>query len=76
MYHDAYEVYELLDKWNHRGPPIPEDVRDLFRRNPDAAKHKFLYGQTLLHKCMEFYGGRQDLVQVFLESYPDVDNSR
>ena len=72
MYLDAYEVYELLDKWNHRGPPITESVRDLFERNPSAARQEFLYGQTLLHKCMDCYGNRDELVSVFLEAYPEA----
>jgi ankyrin repeat protein len=70
VYHDAYEVYDLLDKWNLRGPPLPENIRDLFHRHPDAAKQVFLTGQTLLHKCLEFYSNRMDLVQLFLEANP------
>ena len=67
---DSYAVWELLDIWNHRGPPIAEDVRRLFRRDPDSAKKEFLYGQTLLHRCMDTYGDRVELVKVLLEAYP------
>jgi ankyrin repeat protein len=72
MYYDAYEVHDLLDKWNHRGPPITESVADLFDRNPQAARQEFLFGSTLLHKCMEFYLTRMDLVQLLVATYPDA----
>jgi hypothetical protein len=73
MYHDGFQVYELLDKWNHQGPPNPKDLKDLFDRDPAVARQEFLFGQTLLHKCMEFYSNRLDLVHIFLEAYPGVD---
>jgi len=70
MYHDAYQVYELLDKWNPLGPPKVDQVEDLFQRDPSAALQEFLFGQTLLHKCMEYYSNRLDLVRLFLEAHP------
>jgi ankyrin repeat protein len=72
MYHDGFQVYELLDKWNHQGPPNPKDLKDLFDRDPAVARQEFLFGQTLLHKCMEFYSNRLDLVHIFLEAYPEA----
>jgi ankyrin repeat protein len=70
MYHDAYQVYELLDKWNAQGPPQADQVQALFRRDPASAHQEFLFGQTLLHKCVEYYSNRIDLVNIFLDSYP------
>ena len=72
MYHDAYEIYELLDSWNHRGPPIAENARRLFLSKPDEARRRFLYGQTLLHKCIESYGDKIDLIEVLIEGHPDA----
>lgn len=70
MYHDVYQVYELLDMWNHSGPPDPDAVQDLFVRQPKVAMQQFLYGQTLLHKCVENYSDRLDLITIFLNAYP------
>jgi ankyrin repeat protein len=72
MYHDAFQVYELLDKWNAQGPPQADQVQALFSRDPSSAHQEFLFGQTLLHKCVEYYSNRIDLVQIFLDSYPQA----
>ncbi len=72
MYHDAYQVYELLDKWNPQGPPHPEKVQALFDRNPPVAYQEFLFGQTLLHKCMEHYSNQLELVKVLIDAYPEA----
>lgn len=72
MYHDAYQVYELLDKWNPQGPPEPSKVQALFQRDPAAASQEFLYGQTLLHKCMEHYSNQLELITLLIRTYPDA----
>lgn len=72
MYHDAYQVYELLDKWNPHGPPDVTKVEGLFQRHPSAARQEFLFGQTLLHKCMEHYSNELALVQVLIQWYPEA----
>lgn len=68
-YHDAYQIYELLDK-SHQIPPSPDAMRDLFIRRPSEAKRKFLYGQTLLHKSLECFSHKTDLIDVLLDAYP------
>jgi hypothetical protein len=60
-YHDAYQIYELLDNDNSKnnntgstviiGPNNVNAIKDLFIRLPQESKRTFLYGQTLLHKC-------------------------
>jgi hypothetical protein len=62
-YHDAYQIYELLDNDKNKnnntgctvliGPNNVNAIKDLFIRLPQESKRTFLYGQTLLHKCYE-----------------------
>lgn len=68
-YHDAYQIYELLDK-SYQIPPDPDAMRDLFIRRPSEAKREFVYGQTLLHKSFEFFSHKTDVIDVILEAYP------
>ena len=70
FYHDAYQIYELLDK-SYQIPPDPDAMRDLFIRRPSEAKRKFVYGQTLLHKCFDFFSHQTDVVDVLIEAYPE-----
>lgn len=70
MYHDSYQVYGLLDKWNARGPPDPFQVQMLFGRRPAMARQVFLSGQTLLHKCMEQYGDFLELAVTLANAHP------
>jgi ankyrin repeat protein len=72
MYEDEFQVHGLLDKWNPFGPPTPDGVIALFNQKPTAAEHIFSDGQTLLHKCMQDYSNRMDLVQIFIEAYPEA----
>ena len=37
------------------------------RRQPNK---DFFFGQTLLHKCVEYYSHRKDLIEIFLTAYP------
>ena len=68
VYHDAYEIYELLDAWNHQGPPKAELVQELFQRDATAAQQIFAAsGKTLLHKCLEYYSHELVLVKLFCE---------
>ncbi|CAJ1925885.1 unnamed protein product [Cylindrotheca closterium] len=71
MYQDEYQVYELLDRWNSLGPPKPDGVSTFFAQNPSAAKRVFAHGQTLLHKCLQHYSNHTDLVEIFIESFPE-----
>ena len=68
-YHDAYQIYELLDK-SYQDPPDPDAMRELFNRKPSEAKREFLYGQTLLHKSFEFFSHKADVIDVLLRAYP------
>jgi len=58
-YHDAYQIYELLDNstkyggYDDLGGLDSRAMKELFIRLPFESKRKFLYGQTLLHKCFE-----------------------
>ncbi len=70
-YHDAYQIYELLDK-SHQIPPDPAAMRDLFIRNPSEAKREFVYGQTLLHKSLECFSHTTDVIDVLLQAYPQA----
>ncbi len=70
-YHDSYQIYELLDKSYHV-PPKSNAMRDLFFRRPSEAKRKFLYGQTLLHKCFEHFSNESSVIDVLLEAYPQA----
>ena len=70
FYHDAYQIYELLDK-SYSTSPDPGAMRDLFLRKPSEAKREFVYGQTLLHKSLEFFSHRADVIDVILEAYPE-----
>jgi len=72
MYHDVYQVWELLHRWDHRGPPKTEEVRALFRRDPGAATQRFSYNQTLLHRCVECYPEELDLISILLEGDPEA----
>jgi ankyrin repeat protein len=72
MYHDSHQVYELLDKWNHQGPPNVELMQQLFESKPAEAKRRFLYGQTLLHRAVESFPNRGDVVLCILEAYPEA----
>jgi ankyrin repeat protein len=72
MYEDEFQVHDLLDRWNPFGPPIPDRVIELFNQTPTAAEHIFSDGQTLLHKCMQHYSNRMDLVEIFIEGYPEA----
>lgn len=78
MYVDEYQIYELLDRWNPFGPPVPEEVSNLFRQKPEAARRTFAYGQTMLHKLMQNHSNRLDLAKIFLDAHPEsiskVDN--
>jgi ankyrin repeat protein len=68
-YHDAYQIYEILDK-SYQNPPDPDAMRDLFIRRPSEATREFVYGQTLLHKSFEFFSHKTDVIDVILEAYP------
>ena len=68
-YHDSYQIYELLDK-SYQTPPNPNAMRDLFFRRPSEAKRKFVYGQTLLHKCFEHFSNESRVIDVLLDAYP------
>jgi ankyrin repeat protein len=73
MYSDGYDVFSRLDRWNQiRGPPRTKDVLDLFQRQPAAARHVGLGGRTLVHKCLEFYGGSLLTLLVLVEWYPEA----
>lgn len=68
-YHDAYQIYELLDK-SYEVPPNPDAMRDLFIRRPLEVKREFVYGKTLLHKSFEFFSHKTDIIDVIIEAYP------
>jgi ankyrin repeat protein len=68
-YHDAYQIFELLDK-SYQSPPDANAMQDLFVRRPSEAKREFVYGQTLLHKAFEFFSHKTDVIDVILEAYP------
>jgi ankyrin repeat protein len=68
--YDIYEVSSLLDKFNYNGPPTVVGLRELFFRDPAAARHEGLRGKTLLHLCLEFYASRIDILECFLDSHP------
>lgn len=72
VYHDAYQIYELLDKWNHRGPPLVDDMNRLFETKPQEVQRRFLYGQTLLHRAVESFPTRTDVVLCIFEAYPSA----
>jgi ankyrin repeat protein len=72
VYHDAYQVYELLDRWNHHGPPNVDDMNRLFSTQPDEVKRRFLYGQTLLHRAVESFPTRTDVVLCIWEACPQA----
>lgn len=71
MYQDEFQVYELLDRWNSMGPPKADGVSTFFEQNPSAAKHVFAHGQTFLHKCCQHYSNHADLVEIFMEFFPE-----
>ena len=88
-YRDAFQVYELLDSWNPRGPPTPrllgEWVHRQQRRNNNNNHHRQLggrsnlvicKGRTLLHQCLMHYPDREDLVQILLDAYPEASSIR
>mmetsp|Transcript_3204 Transcript_3204/g.8657 ORF Transcript_3204/g.8657 Transcript_3204/m.8657 type:complete len:445 (+) Transcript_3204:148-1482(+) len=70
FYHDAYQIYELLDE-SHSNCPDPVAMRDLFLRKPLESKREFVYGRTLLHKALEFFSHRADVIDVILKAYPE-----
>mmetsp|Transcript_12166 Transcript_12166/g.25780 ORF Transcript_12166/g.25780 Transcript_12166/m.25780 type:complete len:449 (-) Transcript_12166:1730-3076(-) len=70
-YHDAYQIYEILDK-SYQVPPDPDAMQELFVRRPSEAKRKFVYGQTLLHKAFDFFSHKADVIDVILEAYPQA----
>jgi len=72
MYHDAYQIYELLDKWSHRGPPSLEETRQLFAERPEEAKRLFWNGQTLLHKAVDAYPLEVDFLSVLITAFPEA----
>jgi ankyrin repeat protein len=72
VYHDTYQVYELLDKWNHQGPPIVEEMNHLFESKPAEVRRRFLYGQTLLHRAVESFPTRTDVVLCIFDAYPEA----
>ena len=69
FYHDAYQIYELLDK-SYQDPPAPAAMRDLLNRRPSEARRIFVYGQTLLHKAFEFFSHETEVIDILLEAYP------
>ena len=69
FYHDAYQIYELLDK-SYQIPPDPDAMRDLFTLRPSEAEREFIYGQTLLHKSFEYFSHEIDVIDVILEAHP------
>ena len=71
MYTDAYALADDLNALNLDEPNVDE-IRDLFRRDPTAAKYQDFSQQTLLHKCLEHFPHRHDLVDVFIEFYPEA----
>ena len=71
-YIDAYEVYELLDKWNHRGPPDVQKVQRLFEERPIEAKRLFWNGQTLLHQAVNGYPHHTELVTLIYKACPQA----
>lgn len=72
IYHDAHQVFHLLDRWNPRGPPKTRQVQALFRRNPSSASAEFVDGRTLLHKCVENYCHEVDLIRELIVAYPEA----
>jgi ankyrin repeat protein len=72
MYHDAWEIYELLDKFNYQGPPKPYLMAQLFSEKPDEARRRFSYGYTLLHKAVKGFSSHSDVIDVLLSAYPEA----
>ncbi|CAJ1966706.1 unnamed protein product [Cylindrotheca closterium] len=72
IYHDAHQVFHLLDRWNPRGPPKTRPVQALFQRNPSSASAEFVDGKTLLHKCVENYCHEVDLIRELILAYPEA----
>ncbi|KAG7370011.1 ankyrin repeat domain protein [Nitzschia inconspicua] len=72
VYHDAYQIYELLDKWNHQGPPNVEDMNRLFESKSNEVQRRFLYGQTLLHRAVESFPTHTDVVLCIFEAFPQA----
>ena len=71
-YSSADDVFDLFERSNfHRGPPTVEGVRNLFLRDPQAAKVQTYKGETLLHKCLHLYGKEMDLIQLLVEWFPE-----
>ena len=87
-YHDAYQIYELLDQNKNTNqiffdlPNIVTAIKDLFIRSPFESRRTFLYGQTLLHKCYETpMPNVSSIIDILLEFYPEAlekedDNGR
>ena len=87
-YHDAYQIYELLDNKNNNIiwvlPNIVTAIKDLFLRLPSEFKRTFLYGQTLIHKCYENpmpfsskvssnnVPSSNSIIDIVLEFYPEA----
>jgi ankyrin repeat protein len=71
-YIDAYEVYELLSKWNHRGPPDVQKVERLFEERPIEAQRLFWNGLTLLHTAVDGYPQHSALINVIYKAYPQA----
>lgn len=70
-YHDAYQIFELLDK-SYNMPPDPAAMMELFQRKPYEATKTFAYGQTLLHKSFEFFSSHERVIDVLLGAYPEA----
>jgi ankyrin repeat protein len=68
MYQDAYQIFEHLEKFHHQEPDV-QSMRRLFAEKPGEAK-QFLFGQTLLHKAVESYSDRLDVVDLLLGAHP------
>lgn len=71
MYQDAYELSDQLNPLKG-GPPDVEDVRDLFRRDSQAAKFVDSMGRTFLHRCLALFPFRLELIRLLCESFPQA----
>ncbi|KAL3893214.1 MAG: hypothetical protein SGARI_008314, partial [Bacillariaceae sp.] len=47
-------------------------MQQLFESKPAEARRRFLYGQTLLHRAVESFPNRSDVVLCILEAYPEA----
>lgn len=73
VYHDVYQVYELLHRSNLLGPPDAHALRNLLHRSgADVAKKEFLHGLTLLHKGLEQDAANLELVKILVQANPSA----